>query len=91
MVTSLNRQCLTTDEGICKGFLDYFQKLFEVPRLRFAQFDNYFANFSSLEVMAMVGCERHITEDKIQQVLKEVGADKTPNIDNLLYKMNLWP
>ena len=39
----------------------------------------------------MAACERPITEDKIQQVLKKVGTDKTPNINGFPYKMNLWP
>ena len=81
---------LIDNKAVCREFRDYFEKLFtRDPGLSCATFDTYLADFSRLTAMETAGCERRKTEEEVQQVLKTVGADKSPRIDGLLYKVYL--
>lgn len=65
-VTLLDGRNLTTDEGICREFRDYNQKLFtRKPSLSAAQFDNYLIDFPHLEVTEAADCEGHTAEEEI--------------------------
>lgn len=64
---------MTTNEAICEAFRPYFQELSPVL------FDTYLANFPHSETAEATGCEG--AEAKIWGALKQVGGDKTLQID----------
>ena len=83
-VTSPDGQRQTTNKGICSELHDFFQKLiiYELG-LSSAQSNAYLADFPHLKATEAGGYEGSIMEDKIRQVLKSIGTDKTLGIDSL--------
>ena len=89
-VTSPDGQLRTTNEAICKEFLQYFLKLFtRETGLSSSQFDTYLVDFPRLSAIEAAGCEGRIKEDEIWEALRSVGLDKSPGIDGLPYEVYL--
>lgn len=53
------------------------------------QLNSYLAEFSHFDAAKVAGCKGPIRESKIWEALKLVNKEKTPRIDNLLYKLYL--
>lgn len=81
---------VTTNKDICEAFWNYYQVLFmREPGLSPTQLNSYLDEFSHFDATKAAGCKGLIREYKIREALKLVNRDKTPKINNLLYKLYL--
>ena len=73
-----------------EAFQVHFRDRFaRYPNLPVQEFRNYLADFHHLGEEEAASCEGVVTECKVRNALKQVGLNKSPGLDGLLYEVYL--
>ena len=89
-VKSPNGRVLRSNPDMHKAFWAHFRDCFaRCPDLPVQQFRNYLADFPHFREAEAASCEGLVTECKVCNVLKQVGLNKSPGLDDLPYEVYL--
>ena len=81
---------LPSNRDIREAFRAHFRDRFaHLPNLPIQEFRSYFADFPRLQEVEEASYEGLITECVVRDVLKQVGLNKLPELDGLLYEVYL--
>ena len=87
-VTTLHVCVLRSNREKRDAFRAHFHDHFtHCPDLSLQEFHSYLADFPCLGAAEAASCEGVVTECKVCDVLKQVGLNKSPGLDGLLYKV----
>ena len=86
-VKSPDGHVLRSNREMCKAFWAHFRDRFaRCPDLPVQEFHNYLADFPCLRAAEAASCEGLVTECEVRNALKQVGFNKLPGLDGLLYE-----
>ena len=89
-VKSPDGHVLRSNCEIRKVFQVHFRDRFaRLPDLSLQKFRSYLTDFPRLLVAEAVGCEVLVTECEVRDTLKQVGLNKSPDLDSFLYEVYL--
>ena len=89
-VKSPDGRVLQSNREIHDAFRAHFRDRFaRCPDLPLQEFRSYLTDFPRLGAAEAGGCEGVITECEVRDALKQVGLNKSPGLDSLLYEVYL--